>query len=81
MEMAAQLSGIELVKLGYELCGVYSLPMSPVSYTHLDVYKRQVLLENKAVTFSDHWRELLDIRQLTSLFLGTNQREYASEVL
>ncbi len=30
--MAAQLSGIELVKLGYELCGVYSLPMSQPNY-------------------------------------------------
>ena len=32
LEMAAQLSGIELVKLGYELCGVYSLPMSQPNY-------------------------------------------------
>lgn len=32
LEMAALLSGIELVKLGYELCGVYSLPMSQPNY-------------------------------------------------
>lgn len=32
LEMAALFSGIELVKLGYELCGVYSLPMSQPNY-------------------------------------------------
>ena len=32
LQMAAQLSAIELVKLGYELCGNYSLPMSQPNY-------------------------------------------------
>lgn len=32
LQMAAQLSLIELVRLGYELCGSYSLPMAQPNY-------------------------------------------------